>query len=159
MTMREFNFTLSLMALVLLLAAAAYVRSFVAPRGRHAPAPGRLPNLVIDPVHVGVTETSPPLVAVMKAAGVDFGPQPPTLHVVEHVQHTPAHALDEEAQAILDRWDGHVRDWLTAPGYVRDFQQRVDAAHQAAGMYDEAHRRWRAGAWDVPTGEFRAIVA
>jgi hypothetical protein len=189
MTQSQFEITMGLFAAAGCAAIYAYAYSLAGPRtrswlllgvpilvhtaGRHAPAPGRKPTLVIDPVHVGVTEDSPTLVSVMQAAGalddmtsveavravradptvvIDLRPEPPVLH-------RASHALDPEAQAILDQLDKHVRAWRKAPEYITDFQDRVNAAHRMAGLDDEAHRRWRAAAWDVATGGYPVISA
>jgi hypothetical protein len=146
--------------------------------GRHAPGPGRSPSVDAVPLHVGATENSPTLVSEMMAVGafadatptevlralradptvqLSYTPVPPTLHVAVPMTHEPTHALDDEAQAILDRFDRHVRGWMSAPDYVQEWQQHVDAVHRDAGLFDEGHRRWRAGAWDVATGEMPRI--
>lgn len=157
MSMGELYLSLILMALALVAGLWAYAWSLTRPHGRHRmlfePVPAGWPrrrgrHADLTEERHGVHEHSPTLVSVMAEAGA-FELEPPVL--------TAPTTLDAEASAILDRFQDYVNEWRTAPGYLVDFQGKVDAAAHAAGHYDEEHRRWRARAWDAATGEYVAV--
>lgn len=108
-------------------------------RGQHAGRPGE---------HLGVTERSTPL-----RAAEAFAAEPPTLRV----DHATEASLDEEALAILGRFDEWVASWRVIPPYIEAFQTRVDTKAQEAGLDLEAHRRWRQRAWEMSTGSYPVL--
>lgn len=96
--------------------------------------------------HQGATEGWSP------AAEVGLDKKPVTL------THTK---LDVEALAVLAAFDAHVQDWRTAPQWLTAYGAEVDAALRAADLEGiaTAQARWRQTAFDVPTGEYRRVLA
>lgn len=96
--------------------------------------------------HQGATEGWSP------AAEVGLDEKPVTL------THTK---LDVEALAVLAAFDAHVQDWRTAPQWLTAYGAEVDAALKAADLEGiaTAQARWRQTAFDVPTGEYRRVLA
>lgn len=120
-----------------------YLRS-LAHRGRHA---GRRRDFRDE--HVGVTEETMLLTVEYRE---EFKPDPPVLH-------QEPQRFDPEELRILAELDELVAAWRTAPDYVLEFQEQVDAVAKWYGIDNEAHRRWRMTAWDWHTGSYPVLDA
>lgn len=97
----------------------------------------------------GATDDWSPLADV---AGVA---QAETLATGVSVAHT---APDLEELTLLADFDAIVSDLRAVPKDLLDFGVRVDESMAAAGMDPELHRRWRAAAFDGPSGEYRLAL-
>lgn len=76
--------------------------------------------------------------------------------VVRLVVHTEP---DEFERSLTARFDAIVDGLRHVPDELVTFGKTVDASLERAGLDSEQHRRWRAGAFVVDTGEFSKVFA
>lgn len=73
---------------------------------------------------------------------------------------TAAHTVpDLDEMTLLSRFDAIVEEMRAVPKELVAFAATVDEAMETAKMDGSLHKRWRATAFDVPTGEYRLALA
>lgn len=146
-------------------------------RGRHAGSPASPPPLALQVAQDDVTvirddsaTTELPMVTVEPlevpertdaGATEDWSPMAEVEAVEDtapgiSAAHTPPDMVE---RTLLADFDAIVADLRAVPKDLVAFAEVVDASMAQAGMDGESHRRWRATAFDVPTGEFRMALA
>lgn len=98
-----------------------------------------------------------------EGATEDWSPAAEVAKVEADEQHAPnvtaAHTAPDLAElTLLADFDAIVDQLRAVPKELVDFGAQVDAGMARAGMDPELHKRWRATAFDVPTGEYRLAL-
>jgi len=143
--------------LVTILCAAAGAWALAEAAARQWRAAGHTINLVAAATGEARPGRSPATPEQHNGATLDWHPieafAATTAAEPAELMHTDA---DVAELTILANWDTYVASWRRDPDWLTEWRLHVDKQFAAIGVYDEAHRRWRASALDSTTHHFTA---